>query len=511
MPAPIHRNGSDQRDPAEGGAHDEQAEGRRRLLDRRLDRHRLAGGRRGGLVVHLLQLLGRDVLRSGHGSLLREGGVPRRCGIVESHGFLCFRLSSVRAIGGGCESAPATNLPAFVGQHREFPGIPASFHALATLSACRPTPRVSARHRPPRASGYRPEHTRSAYELAFALGADAVEPDIVATRDGVLVLRHENEISGTTDVAARPEFAGRRTTREVDGAALTGWFTEDFTWAELSTLRARERLGGVGRRARASTGAIPSSACATCSRSSTRPPTSSADSSAWSPSSSTAPISRRWGCPSTSCSRPSSTLPGGARVTSGSSWRRSSRRCSTGSRHGASVASGSARRGRRSALGSRARDGRQAPTYDSFVSAAGLAGLTGRFDGVSVGKARLVAAQKRRMPRPGASMPAADRGATGRGRARSGLGLHLDAAPGEPLPRPRFRRGSVRAAYGDWAAEFAESSRPASTASSSTTPTSGRRRAPSRRSGRRAGADRYGLRAPRPTMVTGAAPRIEGT
>jgi len=86
------------------------------------------------------------------------------------------------------------------------------------------------------ASGYRPEHTRSAYELAFALGADAVEPDIVATRDGVLVLRHENEISGTTDVATRPEFAAKRTTREVDGKALTGWFTEDFTWAELSTL-----------------------------------------------------------------------------------------------------------------------------------------------------------------------------------------------------------------------------------------------------------------------------------
>ena len=95
------------------------------------------------------------------------------------------------------------------------------------------------------ASGYRPEHTRSAYELAFALGADAVEPDIVATRDGVLVLRHENEISGTTDVATRPEFASRRTTREVDGKPLTGWFTEDFTWAELSTLRARERLGAL--------------------------------------------------------------------------------------------------------------------------------------------------------------------------------------------------------------------------------------------------------------------------
>jgi glycerophosphoryl diester phosphodiesterase len=92
------------------------------------------------------------------------------------------------------------------------------------------------------ASGYRPEHTRAAYELAFALGADAVEPDIVATKDGVLVLRHENEISGTTDVAAHAEFAERRTTKTIDGASLTGWFTEDFTWPELATLRAVERL-----------------------------------------------------------------------------------------------------------------------------------------------------------------------------------------------------------------------------------------------------------------------------
>lgn len=92
------------------------------------------------------------------------------------------------------------------------------------------------------ASGYRPEHTRSAFELAFTLGADAVEPDIVATRDGVLVVRHENEISGTTDVASRPEFGDRRTRKLIDGIVLTGWFTEDFTWAELSTLRARERM-----------------------------------------------------------------------------------------------------------------------------------------------------------------------------------------------------------------------------------------------------------------------------
>jgi glycerophosphoryl diester phosphodiesterase len=95
------------------------------------------------------------------------------------------------------------------------------------------------------ASGYRPEHTRAAYELAFALGADAVEPDIVATRDGVLVLRHENEISGTTDVARRPEFADRRTTKQFADVSATGWFTEDFTWDELRTLRALERLPQV--------------------------------------------------------------------------------------------------------------------------------------------------------------------------------------------------------------------------------------------------------------------------
>jgi glycerophosphoryl diester phosphodiesterase len=92
------------------------------------------------------------------------------------------------------------------------------------------------------ASGYRPEHTMAAYQLAIALGADAVEPDLVATADSVLVIRHENEISGTTDVASRPEFSSLRTTKVVDGSTLTGWFTEDFTWAQLSTLRAVERL-----------------------------------------------------------------------------------------------------------------------------------------------------------------------------------------------------------------------------------------------------------------------------
>jgi glycerophosphoryl diester phosphodiesterase len=95
------------------------------------------------------------------------------------------------------------------------------------------------------ASGYRPEHTLAAYKLAIRLGADHVEPDLVSTRDGVLVARHENEISGTTDVAEHPEFADRRTTKVIDGRPVTGWFTEDFTLAELKTLRAEERLPEV--------------------------------------------------------------------------------------------------------------------------------------------------------------------------------------------------------------------------------------------------------------------------
>jgi glycerophosphoryl diester phosphodiesterase len=92
------------------------------------------------------------------------------------------------------------------------------------------------------ASGYRPEHTLASYELAARMGADYIEPDLVSTKDGVLVARHENEISGTTDVGSRPEFADRRTTRTIDGVALTGWFTEDFTLRELRTLRAVERI-----------------------------------------------------------------------------------------------------------------------------------------------------------------------------------------------------------------------------------------------------------------------------
>jgi glycerophosphoryl diester phosphodiesterase len=95
------------------------------------------------------------------------------------------------------------------------------------------------------ASGYRPEHTLASYQLAIDLGADFIEPDLVSTRDGHLVARHENDISGTTDVASHPEFAARRATKRIDGLPITGWFTEDFTLAELKTLRARERLPAV--------------------------------------------------------------------------------------------------------------------------------------------------------------------------------------------------------------------------------------------------------------------------
>lgn len=94
-------------------------------------------------------------------------------------------------------------------------------------------------------SALRPEHTLGSYAKAIADGADYIEPDLVATKDGVLVIRHENNIAETTDIAGHPEFAGRKTTKTIDGQKLTGWFTEDFTLAELKTLRAIERLGAV--------------------------------------------------------------------------------------------------------------------------------------------------------------------------------------------------------------------------------------------------------------------------
>jgi glycerophosphoryl diester phosphodiesterase len=91
------------------------------------------------------------------------------------------------------------------------------------------------------ASGYRPEHTLASYQLAVEMGADFIEADLVSTRDHVLVARHDAELSGTTDVADHSEFADRKTAKLVDGVAVTGWFAEDFTVAELKTLRGRER------------------------------------------------------------------------------------------------------------------------------------------------------------------------------------------------------------------------------------------------------------------------------
>jgi|APTNR8051073442_1049403.scaffolds.fasta_scaffold00068_35 glycerophosphoryl diester phosphodiesterase len=92
------------------------------------------------------------------------------------------------------------------------------------------------------ASAYLPEHTLEAYALAVRLGADYIEPDLVMTRDGVLVARHDNVLNLTTDVAKRPEFAGRKTKKSVDGEEVEGWFSEDFTLSEIKTLRAIERI-----------------------------------------------------------------------------------------------------------------------------------------------------------------------------------------------------------------------------------------------------------------------------
>ncbi|MEJ0085876.1 MAG: glycerophosphodiester phosphodiesterase [Pseudomonadota bacterium] len=114
----------------------------------------------------------------------------------------------------------------------------------ASSLAAEPRPFVIA-HRG--ASGYVPEHTLAGYFIAITQGADYVEPDLVISKDGALLARHENEIGGTTDVASHPEFAARKATKSIDGEQVTGWFTEDFTLAELKTLRARERLPELRR------------------------------------------------------------------------------------------------------------------------------------------------------------------------------------------------------------------------------------------------------------------------
>lgn len=311
------------------------------------------------------------------------------------------------------------------------------------------------------APGYRPEHTEAAYRLAFALGVDAVEPDLVATRDGVLVLRHENEISGTTDVASRPEFASRRTTRSIDGRELTGWFTEDFTWAELSTLRATERLGGIRQHSATFDGRYPiirlrdllallDAATDESGRvirlvAEFKHTTHFASLGLPIDELFAAELSAAgWGrgddrliseaFEPTLLDRLRDAGIGGTRVLlvedRGAPW-------DLVTAHGAA-----------------------ARTYDSFVTAEGLRGLAGVVDGVSVGKARLVGG-------PASSTDVA--GAARRVRPDAPLrgSALVDAAHAAGLvvytwtlrPENRFlaapfRRGATRSAWGDWLGEF---------------------------------------------------------
>ncbi|WP_430647617.1 glycerophosphodiester phosphodiesterase family protein [Agromyces sp. GXS1127] len=313
------------------------------------------------------------------------------------------------------------------------------------------------------ASGYRPEHTEAAYRMAFALGADAVEPDLVATRDGVLVLRHENEISGTTDVASRAEFASRRTTREVDGRPLTGWFTEDFTWAELATLRARERLGGIRPHSASFDGRYPIlrfrdlldllDAATDEQRRIIR-----------------LVAEFKHATHFAALGLPLAELF--AAELSAAGWGRGDDRLVSESFEPGlldRLVSAGVRGTRVLLVEDRgapydlvAVDGSAAKRYDAFVSERGLLGLTGVVHGVSVGKGRLVGG-------PAARGSATDAGASRRERPDATLrGSDLvDAAhaaglavytwtlrPENRFLAPEFRRGSSRSAWGDWLGEF---------------------------------------------------------
>ncbi len=310
------------------------------------------------------------------------------------------------------------------------------------------------------APGYRPEHTRSAYELAFALGADAVEPDIVATRDGVLVLRHENEISGTTDVASRPEFAARRTTREVDGTPLTGWFTEDFTWAELATLRATERLGALRQSSASFDGRFPIirlrdlfaiiDEAADEQRRLVRMVAEFKHASHFAAQG--LPLDELF-----------------AAELDEAGWGRGDERLIMESFELDVLDRLGARgiRGHRVFLIEDAgapvdlalAEGSAAPSYDDFMTEAGLLGLAGRVAGVSVGKSRLLGRSRARR-----AARIADGGAPTLGGAEL-----VDAAHSAGLlvftwtlrPENRFlsarhRRGTARSAFGDWLGEFSE-------------------------------------------------------
>jgi glycerophosphoryl diester phosphodiesterase len=320
------------------------------------------------------------------------------------------------------------------------------------------------------APGYRPEHTRSAYELAFALGADAVEPDIVATRDGVLVLRHENEISGTTDVARRREFAGRRTTREIDGRPLTGWFTEDFTWAELATLRATERLGALRQSSASFDGHYPVLRL--------RDLFGLIDEAADRQDRVLRMVAEfKHGAHFDAIGLPLDELFAAELDAAG--WGRGDDRLIMEAFEPTLLDRLGARgiRGKRIFLVEAAgapwdlvlTEGRGAPAYDAFVTEEGLFDLAGRVDGVSVGKARLVddgrASATAGSPVAAAAASAA---ADGVGAPLTGSDL-VDAAhsagleiytwtlrPENRFLAPGFRRGRARAAYGDWFGEFGQ-------------------------------------------------------
>ncbi|MFF0426109.1 glycerophosphodiester phosphodiesterase [Streptomyces sp. NPDC004520] len=152
-----------------------------------------------------------------------ERRTPARRTVLGAAGATVLGASTTLAAGTGTAQAAAQG------------GTPGRGHGYRSL----PVPIVIG-HRG--AAGYRPEHTLGSYRHALDIGAHVVEQDLVPTGDGHLVCRHENDISGTTDVADHPEFASRRTTKTVDGVTITGWFTEDFTLAELKTLRAKERI-----------------------------------------------------------------------------------------------------------------------------------------------------------------------------------------------------------------------------------------------------------------------------
>ncbi|HEX6954728.1 MAG TPA: glycerophosphodiester phosphodiesterase family protein [Agromyces sp.] len=311
------------------------------------------------------------------------------------------------------------------------------------------------------APGYRPEHTEAAYRLAFALGVDAVEPDLVATRDGVLVLRHENEISGTTDVASRPEFASRRTTRSIDGRELTGWFTEDFTWAELSTLRATERLGGIRQHSATFDGRYPIIRF--------RDLLALLDAA-------TDEYGRvirlvaefKHTTHFASLGLPIDELF--AAELSAAGWGRGDDRLISEAFEPTLLD-----RLRDAGIGGTrvllvedrgapwdlvTAEGAAARTYDSFVTAEGLRGLAGVVDGVSVGKARLVggpasstdAAGAARRVRPDAPLRGS---ALVEAAHEAGLVVYTwTLRPENRFLAAPFRRGATRSAWGDWLGEF---------------------------------------------------------